>query len=224
MNGVLSATDVHVSYGETPALRGSSLTLSSGEIVALVGPSGCGKSTLLMCLAGLQVPGQGTVRFGDLSLSEMSARHRRDFRARHLGFVLQFGELIAELSLLENALLPGLMRGASRRAAEAEARSLLEVAGVGALSGRLPAQVSGGQRQRAAIARALVGRPAFILADEPTGSLDSENAATAMDLLVAQARRHQVGVLVVTHERSQLSRYDRVVEMRDGVCHPEGQR
>ncbi len=150
-------------------------------------------------------------------ISELSDSGRRKFRACHLGFVLQFGDLINELTLLENAALPALMRGATRRAGFAEAKICLQEVGLENLTHRLPQQVSGGERQRGAIARALVGSPSFILADEPTGSLDSSNSELTLRLLLDQARLRHAGVLVVTHDRSHLDRYDRLVQMSNGL-------
>lgn len=140
--GSLIAEDIHVSFGSTPAVRGAHLRIDRGEIVALVGPSGCGKSTLLRCLAGIHVPQSGRVAFNDKVISELSDSGRRKFRACHLGFVLQFGDLINELTLLENAALPALMRGATRRAGFAEAKICLQEVGLENLTHRLPQQVS----------------------------------------------------------------------------------
>ncbi len=216
----LSLKVEHVAYGyyRQPALYDANLELAKGESLALIGPSGCGKSTLLKCIAGLLVPSKGSIQVAGQDLATLSDRARRRLRAKNFGFVLQFGMLIPELTLRENAMIPALLRETDRRTARDEASELLGTVGIAHLADRLPTEVSGGERQRAAIARALVGRPSLVLADEPTGALDSHNADLVLSLLVEAAISRGSAVLVVTHDNARLALFDRVIRMVDGVC------
>ncbi len=184
----LEASGLELAYGPTRALRGADLRVAAGEVVALVGPSGSGKTSLLHCLAGLAVPDAGSVRVGDVLLSALDEDARTRLRRDRFGFVLQFGHLVPDLTLLENVAIPLLLQGSPRRAALRAARSALEELGVGDAADRHPGAVSGGQQQRAAVARALVADPAVVFADEPTGALDVANGDRVMELLVRAAR------------------------------------
>ncbi len=212
----LSASDVHLTYGSTPALRGASLTVPPGAIVALVGPSGSGKTTLLHCLAGLIVPDSGTVCFGDVVVNALSDDERTALRRDSFGFVLQFGHLVPDLTLVENVAIPLLLRGTGRREAMARAREAIGDLSLRESADRHPADVSGGQQQRAAVARALVGDPSVVFADEPTGALDVANGDRVMDLLTSAARERGASVVLVTHDTTRLSGVDRVVSIVDG--------
>lgn len=214
---VLSARDVYMSYGKTPALRGAFMEVGEGEIVALVGPSGSGKSTLLQCLAGICVPDRGEVHFDGQMVSALSDAQRTDLRRRFFGFVMQFGHLVPDMSIAENVALPLMLRGVGRREAMRAAGLELEGLGLGAESARRPGEVSGGQQQRAAVARALAGSPRVIFADEPTGSLDSANGDVVIGLLTERAREAGTSVVIVTHDEARLDAVDRVVMLRDGV-------
>lgn len=214
MSALLEARDVRVRYGMDDALRGASVAVGAGEQVALVGPSGSGKSTLLNCLAGIQVPDSGSVVFDGGSLSELNEPGRRRVRAHDFGFVMQFGLLIPQLTLVENVLLGGMVRG--QRGPREHAQRLLDELGIGNLAERLPGEVSGGERQRAAVARALMGSPRVIFADEPTGALDSTARDSVMALLFAQARESGAALVVVTHDESLLDSFDVIHRMRDG--------
>jgi len=213
---LLEGRDLHVAFGETTALRGATITVAAGEIVALMGPSGSGKSTLLHCLAGVLVPDAGAVRIGDLEISSASERQRSAFRLRSIGFVFQFGDLVPELTLVENVALPLQLIGVRSRDADARARRMLGDLGVVEAADRRAGAVAGGQAQRAAVARALVHQPAVLFADEPTGSLDTVSGEVVLDALVALARNAGTSVLIVTHDNRVAAHADRMVNMRDG--------
>ncbi len=188
MSPVLVGHELHKSYGLTPALRGTSIAVDEGEIVAVMGPSGSGKSTLLHCLAGILAPDAGEVHFGGQRIDRLPDRRRVELRRTAFGLVYQFGQLVPELPAVENIALPLLLAGRPRRACLSEARLWLTRMSLDGLGDRLPGELSGGQGQRVALARALVARPRVVFADEPTGSLDSVGADEVMELLVDTAR------------------------------------
>jgi putative ABC transport system ATP-binding protein len=200
--------------GPVRALDGVSLTVDGGSSVAITGPSGGGKSTLLGVIGGLARPTWGTVRIGDAEISDLSERDRSDFRRSHIGFVYQADNLLPFLTLLENVGLQLSLNGKS----SGTGRSLAVLAdlGLAGLAYRLPDHLSGGQRQRAAVARAIVHQPKIILADEPTGALDTANAAGVIDLLLAMQREIGAMLIMVTHDRDAARRLDRQVRLRDG--------
>jgi putative ABC transport system ATP-binding protein len=213
---LLRARAVAKSFGATPALRGADLDVAAGEVLAVMGPSGSGKSTLLHCLAGILRPDQGEVWYEDRRLDQLSERERSQLRRDEFGFVFQFGQLVPELPVAENVMLPLLLGGRHRREARAAAAALLDRLDLAGLERRRPGELSGGQAQRVAVARALVGRPRVIFADEPTGSLDSLSGEKVMDLLVDSAREQGATVLLVTHEARVAAYADREVVVRDG--------
>ena len=213
---LLSATDLHQSFGETRALTGASVLVHPGEVLALLGPSGSGKSTLLHCLAGILRPDSGQVEFCGNRIDNLSDEDRSRLRARSFGFVFQFGSLVPELSAVENVALPLRLAGVKRSAAEERARTWLERLDVAAVAHKRPGQMSGGQGQRVAVARALVGAPRVVFADEPTGALDSLNGELVMEELVGAAREQGTSVVVVTHEARVAAYADREVVLRDG--------
>jgi len=202
------------SRGPVRALDGVSFTVDSGSSVAITGPSGGGKSTLLGVIGGLAQPTSGTVRIGDAQISELSDRDRSDFRRSHIGFVYQADNLLPFLTLLENV---GLQLALNEKSS-GTGRSLAALAdlGLAGLAYRLPDHVSGGQRQRAAVARAIVHQPKIILADEPTGALDTVNAAGVIDLLLAMQREIGATLIMVTHDRDAARRLNRQIHLRDG--------
>jgi putative ABC transport system ATP-binding protein len=209
-------------YGSEAALRGVSLRVDAGECVALMGPSGCGKSTLLLLAAGILVPGRGTVLVAGEEIPRDSVDARAAVRRHRVGLVFQFGDLISELTLRENVALAAELTGAGRRDALRRAEGLLERVGLAAQAARSPAQVSGGQAQRAAVARAVIHHPALVLADEPTGALDAQNADRVMTLLLDLARDLGAGVLIATHDERVARCCGRVVQLMDGgVVQPE---
>ncbi|CAN5589186.1 ABC transporter ATP-binding protein [soil metagenome] len=206
---------LHLSYGETPALGGIDLELHPGERVAVMGPSGSGKSSLLHCLAGVVRPQTGEVLFRGERIDTCPEAARSALRLRHLGMVFQFGDLVPELTLLENVMLPLQLLG-RRREARAKALALMERLDIAQVAGERAGTVSGGQAQRAAVARALVHGPAVVLADEPTGSLDSVAAERVLDAMVDLTTSTGAALLVVTHDHVVASHLSRHVVMRDG--------
>ena len=213
---LIEARDVLLSFGETPALRGATLAVAAGEILAVMGPSGSGKSTLLHCLAGILLPDSGEIRFDARRVDTMGEQERSTLRRDHFGFVFQFGQLVPELTAEENVALPLLLGGVRRAAALDAAREwfgLLELDGV---EQRRSGELSGGQAQRVALARGLVAHPEALFADEPTGSLDSLTGEHVMELLVSAARRQGTTVVLVTHEPRVAAYADREVIVRDG--------
>lgn len=213
---VISAVDLHVAYGSTVALAGLSFSARAGESVAVVGQSGSGKSTLLRCLAGLQDPVSGTVHFAGEDLYAMTDRERSAVRLSQFGFVFQSAELISELTLLENIALPVELNGAKRRQSLSIASEWAERLGIDECMHRRPRHVSGGQRQRAAIARAMATTPKVVFADEPTGALDSHNRDDVLDLLVGACDAAACLLVLVTHDPVAAARVGRVVHVKDG--------
>jgi putative ABC transport system ATP-binding protein len=214
--GLIEARDIRLSFGETPALRGASVSVAAGEMLAIMGPSGSGKSTLLHCLAGILVPDAGEVHFGGRRLDTMSESERSALRRNRFGFVFQFGQLVPELTAAENVALPLMLAGTRRAAALAAAKIWFERLDLAGLTGRRSGELSGGQAQRVALARALVTEPEVIFADEPTGALDSLAGEHVMNLLTAAAREQGTSVVLVTHEARVAAYADREVIVRDG--------
>ncbi|MCS7483063.1 ABC transporter ATP-binding protein [Umezawaea endophytica] len=213
---LLSATDLHKAFGPTPALAGAGLTVDAGEIVAIMGPSGSGKSTLLHCLAGILTPDAGSVHYRGVDLGSLPDGKRSELRRTEFGFVFQFGQLVPELSCVENVALPLRLAGVKRRDAESRATDWLEKLEVADVAAKRPGETSGGQGQRVAVARALVTAPKVIFADEPTGALDSLNGERVMTLFLAAARATSAAVVLVTHEPRVAAYADREVVVRDG--------
>ncbi|HET7327829.1 MAG TPA: ATP-binding cassette domain-containing protein [Nocardioidaceae bacterium] len=216
-HAVVSARGLELRYGDTRALHGASLELRAGERVALMGPSGSGKSSLLHCLAGVVEPQGGEIWFEGQRLDRLSEARRSAVRLERMGMVFQFGDLVPELTLVENVLLPLRILGARRRAARTAAMELLDRLGVAEVADHRTGAVSGGQAQRAAVARALVHQPAVVFADEPTGSLDSVTAEKVLDAMVSLTRESGAALLVVTHDNIVASYLDRHLVMHDGV-------
>lgn len=211
------------SYGaaeEAPVLRGVDLAVRAGESVAIVGPSGCGKSTLLNILGTLDRPTSGKVFLGGRDVSGLGEVELSRLRAREVGFVFQLHHLLPQLTVLENVLVPALVAEGAR-AAEERARRLLDRVGLSHRLGYRPGQLSGGECQRAAVARALVNRPRLLLADEPTGSLDGKAAEGVADLLFELNREEGVALVVVTHAPGLAARADRGLELREGRLVPK---
>jgi putative ABC transport system ATP-binding protein len=213
---LIEASDVQLSFGPTPALRGATVAVRAGEILAVMGPSGSGKSTLLHCLAGILVPEAGQVHFAGRRIDTLAEAERSALRRDRFGFVFQFGQLVPELTAEENVALPLLLGGLRRSEALAEARGWFEPLNLDGLQQRRSGELSGGQAQRVALARGLVARPEVLFADEPTGSLDSLTGEHVMELMVAAAREQGTTVILVTHEARVAAYADREVVVRDG--------
>ena len=203
------------------ALRGADLDLGAGEFVAVMGPSGCGKSTLLNLVAGLDAPNEGDLELAGESLIGRSENDLARMRRAHIGIVFQFFNLLEGMTVLENAALPAIIAGSPRRKAEARARDLLDLLGLTSKAKSTPGLLSGGQRQRLAIARALANEPTVVLADEPTGALDTEGGQEIMELF---RRLHGGGqtILMVTHDHEVAAAAERVIQMRDGRVSDDG--
>ncbi len=197
------------------ALRGADLVVPSGDFVALMGPSGCGKSTLLNLVAGLDVADEGTITVAGELVTGRTEDELSQLRRKHIGIVFQFFNLLEGMTVLENVALPAVIAGRKRRMAETRARDLLDLLGIGDKASTVPGMLSGGQRQRLAIARALANEPTLLLADEPTGALDSEGGQEVIELL---SRLHNGGqtIVLVTHDPGVAAAAERVVRMRDG--------
>ncbi|MBX9423169.1 MULTISPECIES: ABC transporter ATP-binding protein [Streptomyces] len=214
---LLRATGLDKTYGPTPALAGASFSLRAGEVVAVMGPSGSGKSTLLHCLAGIVRPDAGTITYDGRELTALSDSARSSLRRTDFGFVFQFGQLVPELTCVENVALPLRLNGERRRTAEARAADWLARLEVDDTAGKRPGEISGGQGQRVAVARALVTAPRVIFADEPTGALDSLNGERVMRLLTDASRDTGAAVVLVTHEARVAAYSDREIVVRDGA-------
>lgn len=212
----MTATGLSKRYGATVALDGAELTLNAGEVLAIMGPSGSGKSTLLHCAAGIVAADSGTVEYRGQDLSAMSDAQRSALRRTDFGFIFQFGHLVPELTCLENVALPLRMEGAKRKVAERRARDWLDRLEVADVADKRPGEVSGGQGQRVAVARALIPQPSIVFADEPTGALDSLNGEAVMRMLTSAAADTECAVVLVTHEARVAAYSDREITVRDG--------
>ncbi|MEU6978307.1 MULTISPECIES: ABC transporter ATP-binding protein [unclassified Streptomyces] len=217
MNSVLRAERVDLSYGAHQAVSGADFTLRRGEVAAVMGSSGSGKSSLLYCLAGVLAPTGGRVVFDGVDLASLDDDELSTLRRERFGFVFQYGELLPELTVEENAALPLRLAGRRKAPAHAVAGEVLGRLGMTELLQRRTSQLSGGQSQRVAVARALVHRPAVVFADEPTGALDSANAAAVLDEFLRLARDQGTAVVIVTHDESVAARADVQYRMSDGV-------
>jgi len=216
VTAAIEARDVRFSFGSTPALRGATVEVAQGEILAVMGPSGSGKSTLLHCLAGILVPDGGEVHVGGQRIDTLPEAERSALRRDRFGFVFQFGQLVPELTAEENVALPLLLSGVRRREALVRARGWFDRLDLAGLERRRSGELSGGQAQRVALARGLVSEPEVLFADEPTGALDSLTGEQVMDLLVGSARDRGTTVVLVTHEARVAAYADREVVVRDG--------
>ncbi|MFG2040492.1 ABC transporter ATP-binding protein [Dactylosporangium sp. NPDC048998] len=222
MTHILQARAVVRSYGATPALRGVTLDVTEGEILAITGSSGCGKSTLLHCLAGIMRPDSGEVAYRGARIDTLSEAARSRLRRTEFGVLFQFGQLVAELTAAQNVALPLLLAGTGRREARTAALAWLERFGVADVADSRPGEMSGGQQQRCAMARALVTEPRLVFADEPTGALDSLTGEQVLAQLVRVAHEQQTTVVLVTHEARVAGYADREIVLRDGAVDASG--
>ena len=221
---IMRARGLEMSFGQTHALRGVDLDVAAGEVLAVTGPSGSGKSPLLHVMAGVLVPDAGRVDYHgadttqDIAALDEAARSR--LRLKEFGFIFQFGQLLPDLSALDNVTIPLLLAGTPRRRALAQARETLGELGLSEHLDKRPTQLSGGQAQRAAVARALVTNPRLLFADEPTGSLDSLAAERTMEVLLASVRSRGASLVIITHDARIAAYADREVTVRDGRIGP----
>ena len=213
---MIQATNIVKSFGDLEVLRGVDLTVDAGEIVSIVGASGAGKTTLLQIIGTLDLPDEGTISIDGMSTSGMSRSDLSAFRNKHLGFVFQFHRLLPEFNALENVMMPAWIAGTSDAKGRLRATELLQELGMGHRMEHNPSELSGGEQQRVAVARALMNGPCVLLADEPSGNLDSENAALLHDLFFDLRERLGQTIVIVTHNEQLAQRADRVLRMEDG--------
>ena len=204
-------------FGELEVLKGVSLTVNKGEVISIVGPSGAGKTTLLQLIGTLDKPTGGKILFNGEDTGRMSSNKLATFRNRHIGFVFQFHQLLPEFTALENIVIPALIAGRKKAEAEAEAMQLLQVMGLQERAHHKPAEMSGGENQRVAVARALINHPDVVLADEPSGSLDTKNKEELHKLFFDLRDRYGQTFVIVTHDEALASYTDRTLHMVDGV-------
>ncbi|MCI4668969.1 MAG: ABC transporter ATP-binding protein [Bacteroidia bacterium] len=214
---MLIAENIHKSYGKVEVLKGVDIKLSEGEIVALVGTSGAGKSTLLQVLGTLDSPDQGNIWFEGQMIHQLPEKMQAKFRNESLGFVFQFHHLLPEFTALENVCIPGWIGKSSKNEIENRAKDLLDRLGLSHRLDHKPSQLSGGEQQRVSVARALINQPRLILADEPTGNLDTQNSQELYDLLFSLTRETGVAFLVATHNMALAEKADRVMRIQDGM-------
>ncbi len=214
---MIEIKDLKKKFGELEVLKGVSLTIDKGEVISIVGPSGAGKTTLLQLIGTLDKPTSGTIRFNGEELGRMGSKRLATFRNRHIGFVFQFHQLLPEFTALENIIIPALIAGRNRAEAEKEAMELLRIMGLEERAGHKPAEMSGGENQRVAVARALINHPDVILADEPSGSLDSRNKEELHRLFFDLRNRFGQTFVIVTHDEGLASFTDRTIHMVDGI-------
>ena len=204
-------------FGDVQVLKGVNLAIEKGEVISIVGASGAGKTTLLQLIGTLDKPSGGTIRFDGEDLGSLNSKRLAAFRNRHIGFVFQFHQLLPEFTALENVLIPALIAGRKRSEAETEAMQLLQVMGLSERANHKPSEMSGGENQRVAVARALINHPDVVLADEPSGSLDSKNKEELHKLFFDLRDRYGQTFVIVTHDETLASYTDRTLRMVDGV-------
>ena len=212
------------SFGSLQVLKGIDLHIDKGEIVSIVGPSGAGKTTLLQIIGTLDKPDSGTIKVDGVDVSSLSSAKLSDFRNKHIGFVFQFHQLLPEFTAIENIMIPAYIGGASKNEAKKRAKELLDFMGLADRASHKPAELSGGEKQRVAVARALINNPAVILADEPSGSLDSKNKAELHQLFFDLRDKFGQTFVIVTHDETLASITDRTIKMRDGLLEIEAQQ
>ncbi|WP_316803622.1 ABC transporter ATP-binding protein [Pedobacter nototheniae] len=214
---MLKATGIRKSYGDLSILKGVNFEVEEGEIVSIIGPSGAGKSTLLHILGTLDKPDEGIVELKGTTISTLNGNLLSNFRNQNIGFVFQFHHLLPEFSAVENICIPAFIAKANKKQAESRAYELLDLFGLKDRADHKPNQLSGGEQQRVAIARALINKPSIVLADEPSGNLDSENAAALHQLFVSLRDNFKQTFVIVTHNEHLAKTSDRVVSMKDGL-------
>jgi lipoprotein-releasing system ATP-binding protein len=213
---MLTATGIEKQYGNLQVLKGVDISIKKGEIVSIVGSSGAGKSTLLHILGTLDKPDKGSINLNGELTEKLSGKSLAKFRNRHIGFIFQFHHLLPEFTALENVCIPGWIAGSKKNIVEKRAKELLASLGLSERFENKPSQLSGGEQQRVAVARALINQPAVIMADEPTGNLDSRNANDLHQLFIELRNQFQQTFLIVTHNEELAKMSDRVLQMKDG--------
>lgn len=213
---MLSAKGIYKSYGKLQILKGVSLEVNTGEIVGIVGASGAGKSTLLHIMGSLASPDSGSVEINGTELSKLSTKKLSDFRNKNIGFIFQFHHLLPEFTALENVCMPAFIAKRSKKDSESRARELLKLLNLSHRTDHKPAELSGGEQQRVAVARALINNPAVVLADEPSGNLDSDNARALNQIFVDLRDKLNQTFVIVTHNEELAGISDRIVHMKDG--------
>ena len=213
---MLTATNIFKNYGTLPVLRGVDISIQKGEIVSIVGSSGAGKSTLLHILGTLDKPDKGSIALNDKRIEDLSGKKLAAFRNKEIGFVFQFHHLLPEFTALENVCIPGWIAGTKKKEVQEKAQSLLKTLGLENRLENKPQQLSGGEQQRVAVARALINNPSIVMADEPTGNLDSNNAKELHQLFIHLREQFNQTFLIVTHNEELAQMSDRILHMKDG--------
>ena len=214
---MINATNIHKSFGDLEVLKGVDLHIAKGEIVSIVGPSGAGKTTLLQILGTLDKPNTGKVLVDGIDFSKLGEKELAAFRNKHIGFIFQFHQLLPEFTALENVMIPALIGRKDKKKSEERAKEILAYLQLTDRMDHKPNELSGGEKQRVAVARALINDPGLILADEPSGSLDSKNRDELHKLLFDLREKFGLTIVIVTHDKELAALSDRVIEMRDGL-------